>query len=102
MVFSSIEFLWLFMPVVLALYALVPPRWRNALLAALSVVFYAWGAHSMVFVFLASILINYVAGRLIGRAQAEGRADSASKQTTLIKAIVDNASDEWQTWRRTR
>jgi alginate O-acetyltransferase complex protein AlgI len=48
MVFSSIEFLWLFMPVVLALYALVPPRWRNALLAALSVVFYAWGAHSLV------------------------------------------------------
>jgi hypothetical protein len=33
-------------------------------------------------------------------AQAEGRADSASKQTTLIKAIVDNALDEWQTWRR--
>src|SRR5438105_550683 len=59
MVFSSIEFLWFFMPVVLGLYALVPPRRRNVLLAAVSVVFYAWGAHSIVFVFLASILIRY-------------------------------------------
>jgi hypothetical protein len=36
MVFSSIEFLWFFMPVVLALYALVPPRQRNLLLALVS------------------------------------------------------------------
>jgi len=39
-VLSSIEFLWFFMPVVLALYALVPPRGRNLLLAAVSLLFY--------------------------------------------------------------
>ena len=55
MVFSSMEFLWFFMPVVLALYVLVPPRGRNVLLASVSIVFYAWGAHAIVVVFPASI-----------------------------------------------
>ena len=54
MVFSSIEFLWFFMPVVLGLYFLVPPRGRNLLLALVSLVFYAWGAHAIVLVFLAA------------------------------------------------
>ena len=40
MAFSSIEFLWFFMPAVLALYLVVPPRRRKALLAAVSLVFY--------------------------------------------------------------
>jgi alginate O-acetyltransferase complex protein AlgI len=79
MVFSSIEFLWFFMPVVLLAYAAVPPRARNALLAAVSLVFYAWGAHAILFVFLASILGNYVAGRLIGRARHAGRENAARR-----------------------
>ena len=48
MVFSSIEFLSFFMPVVLALYVALPPRARNALLVVVSLVFYAWGAHAAV------------------------------------------------------
>ena len=54
--------------------SLVPPRWRNALLALASLVFYAWGAHAIVLVFLASITINYTAGRLIGRYRGQDRA----------------------------
>jgi alginate O-acetyltransferase complex protein AlgI len=88
MVFSSIEFLWFFMPVVLALYVLVPPRWRNLLLATVSVVFYAWGAHAIVVVFLASIALNYVAGRLIGRYKARDREDLARR--AMWSAIVVN------------
>jgi alginate O-acetyltransferase complex protein AlgI len=88
MVFSSIEFLWFFMPVVLAGYMLVPPRWRNALLAAVSVVFYAWGAHAIVVVFLASIALNFVAGRLIGRFKARGREDLARR--VMWAAVVLN------------
>src|ERR1700704_6137981 len=88
MVFSSITFLWLFMPVVLALYALVPPRGRNALLAAVSVVFYAWGAHSLVLLFLASILLNYLAGRAIGRYKGAGRPQAARR--VMWAAIVAN------------
>jgi alginate O-acetyltransferase complex protein AlgI len=88
MVFSSIEFLWFFMPVVLALYALVPPRGRNLLLATVSVVFYAWGAHSIVVVFLASIALNYAAGRLIGRYKEADREDRARQ--VMWAAIVVN------------
>jgi alginate O-acetyltransferase complex protein AlgI len=65
MVFSSIEFLWFFLPAVLGLYLLAPPRARNALLALVSLVFYASGAHALVFMFLASIGVNYLAGLLI-------------------------------------
>jgi alginate O-acetyltransferase complex protein AlgI len=78
MVFSSIEFLWFFMPGVLLAYAVVPPRWRNALLASVSLVFYVWGAHAILLVFLASILLNYVAGRLIGRALDDGDERAAT------------------------
>jgi alginate O-acetyltransferase complex protein AlgI len=88
MVFSSIEFLWFFMPVVLALYALVPPGGRNLLLAVVSVVFYAWGAHAVVFVFLASIALNYLAGRLIGRFKGRGRGDLARR--VMWAAVVAN------------
>jgi len=88
MVFSSIEFLWFFMPVVLVLYALVPPRGRNLLLALVSVVFYAWGAHAIVVVFLASIVLNYVAGRLIGRYKARDREDLARR--AMWAAVVMN------------
>jgi alginate O-acetyltransferase complex protein AlgI len=87
-VFSSITFLWLFMPVVLALYALVAPRGRNALLAAVSIVFYAWGAHSLVLLFLASILLNYLAGRAIGRFKAADRPAAARR--VMWTAIVAN------------
>ncbi len=88
MVFSSIEFLWFFMPLVLAAYVVVPPRWRNLLLAVVSVVFYAWGAHAIVVVFLVSIALNYVAGRLIGRFKAGGREDLARR--TMWAAVVVN------------
>lgn len=88
MVFSSIEFLWFFMPVVLALYVLVPPRGRNLLLASVSIVFYAWGAHSIVVVFLASIALNYLAGRLIGRYKRREREDLARR--VMWAAVVVN------------
>jgi alginate O-acetyltransferase complex protein AlgI len=72
MVFSSIEFLWFFLPAVLALYLALPPRARNALLALVSLVFYVWGGHALVFLFLASIGVNYLAGRLIAHWKDRG------------------------------
>jgi alginate O-acetyltransferase complex protein AlgI len=85
-VFSSIEFLWLFMPVVLALYLVVPPRWRNALLGAASLSFYAWGAGALLFLLLGSIAFNFVAGRLIGAAQDAGGERRAARVTALAVA----------------
>ena len=59
MVFSAPIFLFLFLPVVLALYFATPPRGRNLLLLVASLVFYGWGEPRFVLVMLASALVNY-------------------------------------------
>ncbi len=81
MVFSSIEFLWFFMPAVLVLYLLLPPGARNGLLAAVSLVFYVVGAHALLFMFVASIAFNFTAGLLIDRAML-GDADNRARWLT--------------------
>ena len=66
MVFSSAIFLFIFLPAVFLLYRLCRSiRSRNILLAAASIVFYAFGQLIYVPLFLLSVIINYVSGRLI-------------------------------------
>ena len=43
MLFSSITFLFLFLPIMLAVYYIAPYQWKNLLLLAGSLIFYAWG-----------------------------------------------------------
>jgi alginate O-acetyltransferase complex protein AlgI len=86
--FSSIEFLWLFMPAVLALYLALPPRTRNALLATVSLVFYMWGAHALLFMFLVSIGFNYAAGIAIDLEKQRGRSGRA--RWVLRAAVAAN------------
>lgn len=62
MVFSSVVFLFLFLPAVLAAHALVPRRGRNLLLLFFSLLFYAWGEAFYVILMLGSIAMNYVFG----------------------------------------
>lgn len=88
MVFSSIEFLWLFMPLVLALYLALGPRARNGLLAAASLVFYAWGAHAILFLFVASITFNFAAGRILGHLHERG--DERRLHRVMWVAIAAN------------
>jgi alginate O-acetyltransferase complex protein AlgI len=65
--FSSIIFLFGFLPVALLLYFISPGRVRNTVLLLLSLVFYTWGEVEYVWILGVSILINYVGGILIGR-----------------------------------
>ncbi len=60
MVFSSTLFLFLFLPVFLTVYFLVPYRFKNAWALVASLGFYAWGAPVFVFALLASILFDYL------------------------------------------
>jgi alginate O-acetyltransferase complex protein AlgI len=73
MVFSSIEFLFLFLPVVLGLYWITPQRAKNTLLLAASLVFYTWGGGAFVLILLLAIALNYAAGLLIGWARDHDR-----------------------------
>jgi len=63
MPFSNITFLFLFLPLALALYYLVPKRWKNVILLLISLLFFAWGEPIYLVLMILSILINYVYGR---------------------------------------
>ena len=65
MVFSSITFLFIFLPVVLIVYYLINPRLRNIFLTMSSLFFYAWGEQKLVMLMVFSIAINYLGGILI-------------------------------------
>ncbi len=69
MLFSSIPFLYYFLPCTLILYFLVPGKLKNAVLLAMSLLFYAWGEPKYVLLMLATVAAGYVFGRLIGRSR---------------------------------
>ena len=75
MLFSSIPFLFYFLPCVFVLYFLVPMRWKNTMLLLASLFFYAWGEPKFVVFMLASIVQGYVLARLVEKYRADrGRA----------------------------
>ena len=65
MVFSSIPFLFRFLPVVLAAYYIAPAKLKNAVLFVSSMVFYAWGEPRFALVMLGAIAQGYIFGILI-------------------------------------
>ena len=65
MVFSSLSYLLLFMPLVILLYFLVPKKLRNLLLFLVSLLFYAWGEPIYVVLMIFSTLVDYTHGLLI-------------------------------------
>ena len=84
MVFSTILFVFRFLPITLALYYLAPGKWKNTVLFLCSLVFYSWGEVLLFPVMAAAILINYTAGLAI-----EKFADNVKlKKAFLIYSIV--------------
>ena len=67
MLFSSIPFLYYFLPCVLILYHIVPKKWKNGALLLASLVFYAWGEPKYVFLMMGMILLNFAAGLLLAK-----------------------------------
>ena len=59
MLFSSMTFVFMFLPVVCALYLLSNKRFHNPILLAASIIFYAWGEPKYLAIMLLTILINY-------------------------------------------
>ena len=60
MLFSSIPFLYYFLPIVLMVYFLVPRSWRNAVLLLSSLFFYGWGEPKHLALMATSILLFYL------------------------------------------
>ena len=67
MVFSSPVFLFAYLPLTLAVYYLMPLRWRNLALFLLSLVFYGWDKPIYIPVMLFSVTVSYLCGFPIGK-----------------------------------
>jgi len=65
MIFSSIPFLYYFLPIVLILYFIAPKGLKNTVLLVASLVFYGWGEPIYLFLMIGTILLGYVFGLLI-------------------------------------
>lgn len=72
MVFSSLLFLFYFLPVVLGLYYLAPRKYRNLVLYVCSLFFYAWGEPVYIILMLFSSLVDYSHGHLIEKYRHRG------------------------------
>jgi alginate O-acetyltransferase complex protein AlgI len=77
MVFSSFLFLFRFLPAVLLIYYVAPRRFRNFILLAASLLFYAWGEPVYVVLLLFSSVLDYTMGRLIGHFRSACRTTPA-------------------------
>lgn len=67
MVFSSIVFIFRFLPIAFGIYFITPLRYKNLVLTLLSLIFYSWGEGKYFLIMIASIVVDYTAGRFIGR-----------------------------------
>ncbi|HEY0444525.1 MAG TPA: MBOAT family protein [Candidatus Limnocylindrales bacterium] len=90
MVFSSVTFLFFFLPLVIAVYYAAPRRAHNAVLLAASLVFYTWGTGALVIPLVISIAANYEFGRRIEAALGRDRHRAA--RLTLAVAVVMNVA----------
>ncbi len=88
MLFSSIVFLFTFLPAVLMLYYLLPERFHNAILLLASLMFYAWGEPVYIFLMLLSILFNYFSGLDIARNLQDKRA---AKRSLIFNIMMNIA-----------
>ena len=77
MVFSSLEFLFLFLPATLLVYFVAPLKLRNLALLLVSLVFYGWGGIEYLPLMLAVILVDYLAGFLIEIFSAQRKKQKA-------------------------
>ncbi|SHH37605.1 MBOAT family O-acyltransferase [Sporanaerobacter acetigenes] len=86
MVFSSLIFLFLFLPVVLVCYYLSGNRFRNYILLGASLFFYAWGEPRYIYLMLFSIVINYFIGLKMDI------SSKSNKKLLLLISIIFNLS----------
>ena len=87
MVFSSIVFLYLYLPITLIVYFMTPARLRNVWLFIVNLIFYGWGEPVYIILMLLSILLNYGAGIIVGKYRVE---KNRTAQRVLVLNVVLN------------
>ncbi len=84
MVFSSLPFLFFYLPVVLAVYKLSPLKTRNFFLLLASLFFYGWGEPVYILIMLASIAVDYTHGMLVERWRDNDRKARAAVASSVF------------------
>lgn len=84
MVFSSLVFLFAYLPITLLAYYLVPRQGRNIFLFIVNLIFYGWGEPKLVLLMVFNIFFNYIGGWLVDKY----RADTKKKKLFLILTCV--------------
>ena len=83
MIFSSLTFLLLFLPITLLCYFIVPKKGKNIILLIFSLIFYAWGEPVYILLMLYSIFLNYACGLLMDKFEK-------ARKHVLVFAVVVN------------
>jgi len=89
MVFSSLYFLYLFLPLTVLLYFVTPKRFRCVTLLICSLIFFAWGELKYLLLMLFTVAVDYSAGLILGAIRRHNPSKKAEK-TVLIIAVVIN------------
>lgn len=85
MVFSSLMFMFVFLPIVLLIYFALPKKFRNFFLLIADLFFYGWGEPILVLLMIFSIVINWIAGLLIGKTESQ----KIKKLILILSVIID-------------
>lgn len=88
MVFSSLTFLFIFLPIILIVYYLSPKKLRNVILFISSLIFYAWGEPVYILIMLFSTVFDYINGLLIKKYKETSQLKKS--RMVLISSIVVN------------
>ena len=88
MIFSSLFFICIFLPVTLILYYVVPRKLKNFILLIMSLIFYAWGEPVYILLMIFSIFFNYFSARSIAYYKDENK--TGLKRTAFIFNLIVN------------
>ena len=92
MVFSSIEFLYMYLPLCMLIYFIIPAKFlsaRNLALLIISLLFYGWGEPVYIFIMFFSIAVDYICGYLVAKNR---EANPKKAKIAMITSVVINLS----------
>ena len=90
MVFSSLYFLFLYLPIVLLVYYITPLKWRNLWLLVVNLIFYGWGEPKYIVLMLFTIVLDYFMGLVVARCKEQDN-DKGARIAVAVALVLNLA-----------
>ena len=87
MVFTSLEFLFLYFAVTMIFYFIVPLKFRNIVLLIVSLIFYGWGEPRYVVIMIVSMVVDYICGYFAGKYRETNK--KKARRFVIASAVVN-------------